>query len=251
MVMGGGIFLSGIFNPAMAAPPNCDDGEVSKRCKNTGGEDSSGNLVAKFCLHIANPSGPGLDGDGSISDGGFYCDRNKKDKVMVFTGKGPGFRFDTNKGKSAAARNVQINFEGGSITVEDTTYTSGLYEIDFRFDLDSGGLDLGDIDVGLPNPAMVSVGIRIQTLDGNELGLLGYGDAPDLFSDPSLDTTCMIKDDDHTAKVLVTRTADDAWTIESDPSNSKACLWVGHSRFTGQDGILIEMPFEFTITIDP
>jgi hypothetical protein len=249
MVMGAGIFLSGIFNPVIAGPPDCNN-EISKRCKNTGGGEDSGVLVAKFCLAITADTF-GFAGDGSPSDGGLYCGKNKKDKVMVFTGNGPGFRFDTNKGKSTAARYVQINFPDGGITVKDAddlshTYYSGLYEIDFRFDLDSGGLDLG----GIANPGTetVPVGIRIQALDGNELGLLGYGDAPSLFSDPSLNTKCMLN---NTSNALVTRTNADAWIIESDPLNSSACLWVGHAGFAGQPGTPIEMSFDFTIVIDP
>lgn len=249
MLMGACFFISSTVSPVMAAPPDCNT-EVSKRCKNTGGGNEDGVLVAKFCLAITADSF-GLAGDDSPSDGGLYCDKNKKDKIMVFTGHGPGFRFDTNKGKSTAVRYVQLNFPGGIITVDDAngvshTYRSGLYEIDFRFDLDSGGLDLG----GIANPGTGTepIGIRIQALDGNEQGLLGYGDAASLFSDPSLNTTCMAS---NTANALVTRIAADEWIIESDPSNSIACLWVGHSNFSGQPGTRVEMPFDFTIVIDP
>lgn len=246
LVFGVGFSVSGMVSPVMAAPPACDSGEVSKRCKNDGG----GLLVAKFCLDITDET-PGLAGDGSTSDGGWYCHKNKKDKILVFTGNGPGFRFDTNKGKSTAVRNVQINFPGGWITVNDAdesphTYYSGLYEIDFRFDLDSGGLDLAALTVG-GDSGDVPIGIRILEVNGSELGLLGYGNAPDLFSDPSLVTTCMVS---YTKNAVVTRTAADTWTIESDPDDSDACLWVGHSNFAGQSGMPVEMPFDFTIVID-
>ncbi len=249
LLMGAGFFISAIVSPVMAAPPDCST-EISKRCKNTGEGGGNDAFEAKFCLAITADTF-GLAGDDSPSDGGLYCDKNKKDKIMVFTGKGPGFRFDTNKGKSTAARYVQLNFPGGSITVDDAngvshTYGSGLYEIDFRFDLDSGGLDLGGI--ANPGTGTVPIGIRIQALVGNEQGLLGYGDAASLFSDPSLNTTCMAS---NTSNALVTRIAADAWIIESDPSNSIACLWVGHSNFSGQPGTLVEMPFDFTIVIDP
>jgi len=252
LFMTGVVFIAaGLFSPVMAAPPDCGT-EVSKRCKNTDdGGDFGNSFAAKFCLGISNEA-PGLAGDGSPSDNGFYCDNNKKDKVMVFTGNGPGFRFDTKKGKSAAVRYVQIGFPGGGISLNDAngsshTYYSGLFEIDFRFDLDSGGLPLEELDEngGVGN---VPIGVRVQTLDGSELGLLGYGDANSLFSDPSLDTTCMAV---NTSNAVVTRIGADAWIIESDPLNSYACLWVGHSNFAGQPGTVVEMPFDFTIVIDP
>ena len=139
-----------------------------------------------------------------------------------------------------------------SITVDDAdgvshTYNSGFYEIDFRFDVDSAGLPLEDLDEN-GGIGYVPSGIWIQTLDGTELGTLGYGDAPSLFSDPSLNTTCMLNG---TLNAVVTRIAADAWTIESDPANSNACLWVGLSNFDGQAGTVVEMPFDFLIVIDP
>ena len=245
LVFGVGFSLPAIVSPVMAGPPDCDT-EVSKRCKNDGG---GGLLEAKFCLNIAVKN-PGLEGDGSASDDGLYCHKNKEDKMLVFTAKGPGFRFDTNKGKSTAVRHVQINFPAGSITVKDAdglphTYYSGLYDIDFRFDLDSGGLDLGGIAIFSTDT--VPVGFKILEVNGSELGLLGYGDAPDLFSDPSLDTTCMAE---FTHNALVTRIDDDIWTIQSHLDGSDACLWVGHANFSGQAGTVVDMPFFFTIVID-
>lgn len=90
-----------------------------------------------------------------------------------------------------------------------------------------------------------------KTEDGLELGALGYGDAPQLFSDPTLiGNQCMLND---TKNAVVKRIADDTWTIESDPGpgNSNACLWVGHANFGGQLGAVVDMPFFFTIMIDP
>ena len=251
LLMGAGFSISGSVSPAMAAPPDCTT-EISKRCKNTdGGGGNTGSFSAKFCLTIHDET-PGIAGDGSPSNGGDYCERTKIDKILVFTGNGPGFRFDTNKGKSTAVRYVQFNFSGGSITVDDAdgfahTFNSGLYEIDFRFDVDSGGLPLEDLDEN-GGTGVVPIGIRIQTLDGTELGLLGYGDAPFLFSDPSFDTTCMLN---NTSGALVTRVAADEWIIETDPLNLSACLWVGHSNFAGQVGTVVEMPYAFTIVVDP
>ncbi len=247
LVFGVGFSISVMVSPVMAAPPACDSGEISKRCQN---DDSR--LVAKFCLGITNQD-PGLEGDGSDSDGGLYCDNNKTDKILVFTGRGPGFRFDTKqgKGKSVAARFVQINFPGGDITVNDAdtnphTYASGLYEIDFRFDLSGGGLELGAL--AIDGSGEVPIGIRIKTMDGLELGLLGYGDAPQLFSDPTLiGNQCMLN---NTENAVVTRTHADAWTIESNSGNPAACLWVGHANFNGQPGEVVDMPFFFTIVID-
>lgn len=247
LVFAVGYSISAMVSPVMAGPPACDSGEISKRCKN----DDGSLLVAKFCLAISDQT-PGLAGDGSDSDDGFYCDKNKEDKLLVFTGKGPGFRFDTKqgKGKSVAARFVEINFPDGTM-VEDAdgnshTYASGPYEIDFRFDVDSGGLGLGGI--ANPGTGTVPVGIRILELNGSELGLLGYGNAPSLFSDPSLDTKCMV---DNTHDALVTRIDAISWTIESDPAYPPyACLWVGHANFGGQSGEVVDMPFFFTIVID-
>lgn len=247
LVFAVGFSISGMVSPVMAAPPACDSGEISKRCKN----DDGSLLVAKFCLAISDQT-PGLAGDGSDSDDGFYCDKNKEDKLLVFTGKGPGFRFDTKqgKGKSVAARFVQINFPGGEITVNDAdgnphSYASGLYEIDFRFDLSSGGLELEAL--AIDGSGEVPIGVRITTMDGFELGALGYGDAPQLFSDPTLiNNQCMLN---NTENAVVTQIDATSWSIESD-LNSDACLWVGHANFNDQPGTVVDMPFFFTIGID-
>ena len=244
LVFAVGFSISAMVSPVMAAPPDCDP-VSGKHCKN---------LRAKFCLAITDKD-PGLAGDGSESDGGLYCDKNKEDKLLVFTGRGPGFRFDTKqgKGKSVATRFVQINFPAET-KVNDAdgishTYALGLYEIDFRFDLSSGGLELGALAEN-GGSGEVPIGIRITTMDGLELGALGYGDALQLFSDPTLiDNECMLN---NTKNAVVTRTAADAWTIESDSENSKACLWVGHANFSDQPGTfeIVDMPFSFTIGID-
>lgn len=245
------LFLLGVSMPALALDCSNPKHADKRQCQDGGGGgggNGHGSLVAKFALEITSSiSGLGLHSD---SDG-IYFD-SKKEKVIVGTGQGPGFRFDTNKsstGKSTAVRFVDIHFPAGFMATDldgmQHLYASGDYEIDFRFDLSSDGLELGDLEVG--ETAEVPIGIMIQSADKSQAAALGYGDAPMLFSNPILDPACMLE---YTRNAVVIRTEDDAWTIQSNPANPKACLWFGSEVFEGLPSQPLEMPFYFTIVID-
>ena len=149
-----------------------------------------------FCIEFAQ-------GDNKItSDDGNYC--HGTDKVLAFTGKGPGFGFDTmqsGKGKSMT-RDLNIDL---------TAFGKGELrkKVVLKFDKsgDSSGLDLCTLE----NSGTGEVGLAISyEVDGatDNSNTLTYG-AP-------ADAACG-------TKVTVTRVTADTWTIAA----TKACLWDG------------------------
>lgn len=209
----------------------------------SGGND---NLVAQFCLNM-DELVPGFG-----SDGNEYCD-SKREKVMVATGSGPGFRFDSNSTNKAPNRTVNVNFPGGAVVVRDdsnnylSTMFSTNYEINLRFNQKNGGLDLG----ALANPGgvgYVPIDLNLNSVDGIDHIGMSYSVDTVPFSHGYLTgQTCT---SNNTALARVERISATAWTIESDRDNSNACLWdMNSDLLLQQGGTVVSMPFKFTITI--
>lgn len=229
--------------------------------KTTGSGHSE--LSANFCLALVGAD-PGLapDTEPDPKDGtwiGVYCD-DKRQKVKVGTGSGPGFRFDTNTSKNAPRRTVRINVSGSGVPIKNDSGTEvgrlvgGLYEIDLRFnktDAD-GGLDLGAMYPGDPVnniPGEVDhVPIDMSFKDpvsGASYGAAWGNEAATPFSHGHLtDSTC------YTLDARVERISPSAWTIESNRAGADACLWTMDSPLTEQQtGTKVSLPFRFTIEI--
>ena len=206
------------------------------------------NLVAEFCLNMDNLT-PGFG-----SDGNDYC-HSKKEHVIVRTGSGPGFRFDSNSTKKAPKRTVSVNFPGtlGEVRVYDdtgnflNTFLSMGYEIDLRFNQKNGGLDLGSLSPG--DEGFVPIDVNLESADGMDSIGISYSVDTVPFSHGYLtEQTCT---GNNTLEARVKRDSDTVWVIESNPLNSNACLWdMNSDLLLQQQGTVVNMPFKFTITID-
>ncbi|MCH9027520.1 MAG: hypothetical protein IIA05_10425 [Proteobacteria bacterium] len=174
--------------------------------KGNGKPDKSGtSCEINFCIDFADSHEVTSDG----FDGGEYC--HGTDKVLVFTGNGPGFGFDTmqsGKGKSMT-RYLNIN-----IDVADSGIRALQKKVVLKFDKsgDPSGLDLCSLDsesVSGGQEGMVGLAISYK-VDGatDNSNTLTYG-AP-------AGAPCG-------TKVTVTRINDGTWTIAA----TKACLWDG------------------------
>jgi hypothetical protein len=211
----------------------------------SGGND---NLVAEFCLDMNNLT-PGFG-----SDGNEYC-HSKKEHVIVRTGSGPGFRFDSNSTNKAPKRVVNVNFPGTSeeVKVYDDennflkTFFSTTYEIDLRFNQKNGGLDLGSLNPG--EEGFVPIDINLKSVDGMDRIGISYSVNTVPFSHGYLTgQTCTST---NTLEARVYRESDIKWLIESNPENSNACLWDMNSDLLKQQkGTVVKLPFRFTITIN-
>lgn len=166
------------------------------------------------------------DGLGAYHDG--------VDRVMVATGSGPGFRFDTNGSQKLEASNdrrrVTLDFSG-TAAEDNVGFAASLRGVDMRFVKSDGGLDLcslgnpDDATDARSNTGQVPIGIRFLTASGDDHGLR-YG--------------CTESTGPAAEPALVTRTGAFTWTLES----TYACL--------RNDGVMLEdnltMPFFITIT---
>jgi len=189
-------------------------------------------LQASFDLTIVSTDE--MEGDGLV-----YQD-NGKDHVQVSTGPVPGLRFDTNlqnahrAGKFAKARLVYMDIGAGVRTQ---------FEIDFRFNLPTGGLDLGSLvaqnDAGACQSGgctgTVAAWIRyyaggvVSGLDVENWGKLGFGAIHANINDIDQESTNAAREclepttgAPDRRKILVTRTSRDTWTLESN-ADGKAC----------------------------
>jgi len=204
------------------------------------------NLSAEFCVTMTDLS-PGLGQDGE----GNYC-HSKKDRILAFTGNGPGFRFDTNNSKQAPKRTIGVEFPDGTVTVLDdfdewlTDLPSMDYEIDLRFNKTYDGLDLGELS---PNGGVGYVPIDIWFLspEGTHSFAMAYGENIDPLADHGYlkGNLCV---QNYTMDAKVTRNSDIQWTIESNPDDANACLWDRDFDLRIQEGTVVNMPFRFIIT---
>ena len=178
-----------------------------------GKPDKSGtSCEINFCIDFDNNHEVTSDG----FDGGEYC--HGTDKVLVFTGKGPGFGFDTTQSGKGKTMSRYLNIDLMDIDLKSPHKLSENFEktnkVVFKFDKsgDPSGLDLCLLettgDVGL---AISYVGLAISyEVEGavDNSNTLTYGaPAAAPCGDP----------------VTVTRTASDTWTI----AGTTACLWDG------------------------
>ena len=204
-------------------------------------------LSAKFCVTMTDLS-PGLGQDGK----GNYCD-SKKNRILAFTGNGPGFRFDTNNSKQAPRRTVSVLFPGdGTVTVSDdfggylTTLPSMDYEIDLRFNKTYDGLDLGELSKN-DGVGYVPIDVWFLSPEGTHSFAMSYGEDIDPLNDHGYlkGNLCV---HNNTMDAKVTRNSDVQWTIESNPGDASACLWDMDSDLRVQEGKVVNMPFRFIIT---
>ena len=184
--------------------------------------------------------------DGSdrvLSDGvagGVYPDpNNRRDKSAAGTHSGPGFRFDTNGSQKLEGAGGTRELEIHVIPMGSTS--SG---VDFRFHLNSGGLDLCSL-AGGGAPGTVPMILAFADDSGEEFALL-YGcikhDATPFTGGGG-------------SPVDVTRTGGDAdtwapgdtWTIEG----GQACLITSNNYATATDVLIdndVDASFQMTIT---
>lgn len=228
--------------------------------KDGGGTGST--LTAVFCLNMP-PTGSGLSlaSDGKRAPNGVddYCD-DKSQRVMILTHSHPGFRFDSNSKSRPPRRWVQVDVPDGPVTVTDdddmvlSTFNTGDYQIDLRFNKGNGGLDLGGMelhsDEGGPE-YFVPVNVWLDSLDGynNSFGL-AYSTNTEPLNDGRLaDNTCI--DGTNTLDAQVKRLSLGSWSIESNPDNATACLWdLNADLFNQTTGTLVQMPFFVLIEIE-
>ena len=167
-----------------------------------GKPDKSGtSCEINFCIEFAGNLKLTSDG----FEGGEYC--HGTDKVLVFTGKGPGFGFDTTQSGKGKTMTRYLN-------IDLTAFGKGKLQkkVVLKFDKSGNpsGLDLCSLE---SNGAQGTVGLAISyEVDGatDNSNTLTYG-AP-------ADAACG-------DEVTVTRTgtAPNTWTI----AGTKACLWDG------------------------
>ena len=194
-----------------------------------------------------------------LSDNGSYPD-STKDHVGVFTGSGPGFRFDTNLQNTnklsrwLKARHVYMTV--------DPTAPDRPYEIDFRFN-QTTGLALDSLVAGGASGTVAASlkyygGSQVVELNPLNHGILGFGslNAP---THPDA-AACLAA----AGEIKVTRNSATQWTLESPASGKgKACRFAvdangdiectrGTAPCNGVGGNpdppeLIDFKFEFTI----
>ncbi len=191
----------GLSTTGYAGKPEKDNGK--------GKPDKSGTTCEiNFCIDFAD--GHELANDNLANDNNDgYC--HGTDKVLVFTGKGPGFGFDTTqsgKGKT------MTRFLFMDLTDFGVGKVDGVGEpkenVVFKFDKsgDPSGLDLCSLKSnGAPGEVGLAISYEVDGATDNS-NTLTYG-AP-------ADAACG-------KKVTVTRTAADTWTI----AGTTACLWDG------------------------
>lgn len=230
----------------------------SVQSKDNGGGTGS-TLTATFCLNMTTES-PGLSSDGNMFPNTIYdyC-HNRKERVQVETGSHPGFRFDSNTKSRPPLRWVYVDVPGDTVDVTDdydvilSTFDTGDYQIDLRFNKGNGGLDLGGMelhsDEGGPE-YFVPVNVWLDSLDGNNNSFgLAYSENTDPLNDGRLaDNTCI--DGINTLDAQVKRLSPGRWSIESNPANATTCLWdLNEDLYTQATGTLVEMPFYIEIEI--
>ena len=167
-----------------------------------GKPDKSGaSCEINFCIDFADGHELANDNNGG------YC--HGTDKVLVFTGKGPGFGFDTmqsGKGKTMT-RYLDIDL---------TAFGEGALQkqVVLKFDKsgDPSGLDLCSLDS--------------ESVSGGQEGMVGLAISYEVDGAPDNSNTLTYgapADAPCGTKVTVTRTAPDTWTIAA----TVACLWDG------------------------
>ena len=153
-----------------------------------------------------------LTSDGFKRDGfepGEYC--HGTDKVLVFTGKGPGFGFDTTQSGKGKTMSRYLNIDLMDIDLKSPHKLSENFEktnkVVFKFDKsgDPSGLDLCLLETTGDGGLAISYEVEGAVDNSNTLTYGAPAAAP--CGDP----------------VTVTRTASDTWTI----AGTTACLWDG------------------------
>jgi hypothetical protein len=223
-----------------------------------GGGGTGSTLSARFCLNMTDES-PGLapDGQPATNSDYDYCDGGKEQNVVVGTGVKPNFSFITNIKNRPPIRWMKMNFPGGEVTLEDdygnflNTFLSGDYQIDLRFNMGNGGLDLGSMQLESDDDApdyFVPLNIWAQPLVGTGGLSLAYSrDTDPLNHNDLVGNTCIR---DFTWDVQVKRLDEDIWSIESQEGNHVACLWFRvRGEYDNQTGTPVVMPFYFLIQI--
>ena len=155
---------------------------------------------------------------------------NKQEKVVVFTGSGDGFRFDTNGSQQVETaddpRHVLFDFAGTGAE-GDASFLSG---VDFRF---TSGLNLCTQPVGTSRN--VTAGINfVSRMNPGINGRLQYGGR---WPPKGHDCGALV------SPVTVTRDATDRWSFTS---GSSACLYYYTGSWVFVD--VVPMPIAFTIT---
>jgi len=220
------------------------------------------NLVADFCLDFNGDPQlfPAFSSDGQSATGtdGLvhdYCN-SKTQRVSLATGSGPGFNFQSyDRSRGTYIRTVRVDFPGGGITakvldesgamIDGRTFLSGSYNMLYRFDQDEGGLDFGSLLVG--ESGLVSVFMALRTPDIDFIRL-AHGSVPNPGTSQALYGNECVKS---TSDAYVTRTGKRTWTIESYPGTPNVCLWDFEAGLENQPGVLVSMPYKFTLTSQP
>ena len=254
------LFVLGSMLP-LVAWSHCD-GKHSGSHPHCDGDSGTGStLEAEFCLNMTVEI-PGLASDGQLAPNEIddYC-HDRKERVMAFTGSGTGFRFDSNTKSRPPLRWVEINFPGGTVTALDddrdplTTFDSGDYQIDFRFNRGNGGLDLGgmliDGETGTPE-YFVPLNVWFDSLNGIDRFALAYSEDTDPLNSSDLKGNICVRE--NTLNAQVKRLGPGWWSIESHPDEDRACLWdwnfdPGAYLENQSMGTPVDMPFYFEIEI--
>ena len=137
LVGGLGLMFALAVAPVEAKPKKCDD-PTAPGCRGGGGGNGDDTKGCKIDFNAVFDDDV-IDGVKSV--GGAYFDG--EERMMIRTGSGPGFRFDTNGGSqklegAGGVRELELivpYFKGSS----NSSIFSG---VDLRFDLSDGGLDL-------------------------------------------------------------------------------------------------------------
>ncbi len=212
--------------------------ELFRVLKKGGGNSETVDCKIDFSVKFRDDTSDRILSDGIA--GGVYPDPNaQKDKSGAGTHSGPGFRFDTNGSQKLEGAGGTRELETHVIPMGSTS--SG---VDFRFHLNSGGLDLCSLDGG-GAPGTVPMILAFADDSGEEFALL-YGcikhDATPFTGGGG-------------SPVDVTRTGGDAdtwapgdtWTIEG----GQACLITSNNYATATDMLIdndVDASFQMTIT---
>ena len=237
LVGGLGLMFALAVAPVEAKPNKCLENPDAPGCGGGGGGKGDDTTACKIDFD-AKFRDTGTDGvksdDGVMSDGDPVFYRDGEQRMMIRTGSGPGFRFDTNGGSqklegAGGVRELALTvpyFESSG----NSLISSG---VDLRFDLSAGGLDLCSLNVD----ATGEVGLNILFEDnGGTKWTVKYS------------AGCADEYGTSSSPVDVTRTGErvgnvgvDTWTIEG----VTACLFEYDGPMVGGPQT---MPFLMTIT---
>ena len=127
------------------------------------------------------------------------------EKVMAFTGSGPGFRLDTNGSArlegAGGVRTLLIDFNGVT-SIPPAPFSSANKGVDLRFYLNDGALDLCSLSVGSSGTVGLTVAFEVIGMMGDQMTLT-YGVPQDQNNLGNIIG----------ARVNVTRTGTSTWTV--------------------------------------